>query len=305
MENEEAILSFMELTNQPIEISRTYLIEANYVVEAAIQNFYSQQSDCQNDQQEEAQQENFDGYEDNVRPADVREFSQLVEEESVRSIQLNRVKRQFSSSFRDLKKEMEIQENLAKGIAPKRKCLEDIYRNPIDITYNLDINSAKTVGQKQGKWIALLINDENFPSLSFNRDIFNDSSKKVKQIIKKNFVLLRKNANSDESLRILHNYNLMAHPIPIFLIIDSMTGELKKNFGEAKDLTFISVLRELKKYTASEDKQLQYVRQLKSKIYLENLIKNHFRIPMFQTQMMNQLFHPHIFQPARAMFLTN
>ena len=272
MENEEAVLSFMELTNQPIEISRSFLVGANYVLEVAIQNFYTQ--NCPQETQEEAQQEN--GYEDEVRPVLPREFSQLVEEESVRSIQLNRVKRQFSSSFRDLKKEMEIQENLAKGIAPKRKCLEDIYRNPIDLTYNLDINSAKTVGQKKGKWIALLINDENFPSLSFNRDIFNDSSQKVKQIIKKNFILLRKNANSDESLRILHNYNLIHQTIPIFVVIDPLTGELKKNFGESKELTFASVLRELKKYTACEDNQglsLQYVRKVTIKTHLNILIE--------------------------------
>lgn len=261
MENEEAILSFMELTNLPIEDAKRYLESAGNLLEVAIQNYYdSQQSDFpQEIEQHQPEPPSYDELEDEVRPALPREFSQLVEEESVRSMQLNRVKRQFSSSFRDLKKEMEIQENLAKGIAPKRKCLEDIYRNPIEITYNLDLHSAKHIGQKQGKWIALLINDETFPSLSFNRDIFNDQTQKVKHIVKKNFVLLRKNANSDESLRILQNYNLIHQPIPVFLIIDSLTGELKKNFGETKNLTLRNVLRELKKYTSSNDKQLLYV----------------------------------------------
>jgi UBA-like domain len=258
----EAVLSFMELTNLPIEEAKRYLSAAGNILEVAIQNYYdSQQGDFPQElepqQPEQPQYDEID--EDEVRPALPREYSQLVEEESVRNIQLNRVKRQFSSSFRDLKKEMEIQENLAKGIAPKRKCLEDIYRNPIEITYNLDLPSAKHVGQKHGKWIALLINDETFPSLSFNRDIFNDSTQKVKQIMKKNFILLRKNANCDESLRILQNYNLIHQAIPVFLIIDSLTGELKKNFGETKDLSPKTVIRELKKYSSTEDKQLQYV----------------------------------------------
>jgi hypothetical protein len=261
MENEEAVLSFMELTNLPIEDAKRYLSEAGNVLEVAIQNYYdSQQGDFPQEIEQPQEQPQFEAFEeDEVRAADPREYSQLVEEESVRNIQLNRVKRQFSSSFRDLKKEMEIQENLAKGIAPKRKCLEDIYRNPIDITFNLDLHSAKALGQKQGKWIALLINDETFASLSFNRDIFNDPSHKVKQIIKKHFILLRKNANSDESLRILHNYNLMHQAIPIFLVIDSLTGELKKNFGETKDLQLKTVVRELRKYSSNEEKQLKYV----------------------------------------------
>jgi hypothetical protein len=261
MENEEAVLSFMELTNLPIEDAKRYLSEAGNVLEVAIQNYYdSQQGDFPQEIEQPQEQPQFEAFEeDEVRAADPREYSQLVEEESVRNIQLNRVKRQFSSSFRDLKKEMEIQENLAKGIATKRKCLEDIYRNPIDITFNLALHSAKALGQKQGKWIALLINDETFASLSFNRDIFNDPSHKVKQIIKKHFILLRKNANSDESLRILHNYNLMHQAIPIFLVIDSLTGELKKNFGETKDLQLKTVVRELRKYSSNEEKQLKYV----------------------------------------------
>jgi len=142
---------------------------------------------------------------------------------------------------------------------PKRRCLEDIYRNPIDITFNVDLHSAKVIGQKQGKWIALLINDESFESLSFNRDIFNnDATDKIKKLIKKNFVFLRKNASCDESLKILHNYNLIHQTIPVFLIIDSLTGELKKNFGDTKDLTLRGVVKELKKYSSSDDQQLVY-----------------------------------------------
>lgn len=267
MENEEAVFSFMEMTAATIEDAQRYLAEASDLTRA-IQNYYDSQH---SDFPQEVEQPNsiIDDVEE-VRPVLPREYSQLVEEESIRSVQLNRVKRQFSSSFRDLKKEMEIQENLAKGIAPKRKCLEDIYRNPIDITFNLDLHSAKLMGQKQGKWIALLINDESFPSLSFNRDIFNFDDK-VKQLIKKNFVFLRKNSNCDESLRILHNYNLSHQSIPVFIIIDSLTGELKKNFGETKDLTLRQVVKELKKYTTL-DKQLKYVRIIFVKLIVDLIL---------------------------------
>lgn len=299
MENEEAVLSFMELTNLPIEDAKTYLVAAGNILEVAIQNYYDSQ---QGEQGTQPQIEPHDDFEDEVRPAVPREFSQLVEEESVRNIQLNRVKRQFSSSFRDLRKEMEIQENLAKGNAPKRKCLEDIYRNPIDITYNLDLHSAKLYGTKHGKWIALLINDENFPSLTFNRDIFNDPLQKVKQILKKNFVLLRKNANSDDSLRILHNYNLIHQPIPIFLVIDSLTGELKKNFGETKDLSLKTVVKELRKYTTSADKQLEYVSFLENLSKLEVLIFIYFRTRMYRLILTMMLPSFQISPPAQAMF---
>lgn len=260
MDNDHTVLSFMELTNLPLDQAKRFLTAADNILEVAIQNYYdSQQGGEPAAEQIEENQPEYDE-EDNVRAPLPREFSQLVEEESVRSAQLNRVKRQFASSFRDLKKETEIQEDLARGIAPKKKCLEDIYRNPIDITCNLDLYSAKLFGQKQGKWIALLINDENFPSLCFNRDIFNsDSKQKAKILIKKNFIFLRKSSSCEESVRILQNYKIGEQAIPVFLIIDSLTGELKKNFGDTKDLTLKNVVRELKKYTSTEDKELKYV----------------------------------------------
>lgn len=261
MDNEQLVLSFMELTNLPIEDAKRYLTAAGNILEVAIQNYYESHGDSQPAPEEPANSQQYeDEYEDEVRAPLPREYSQLIEEESVRSVQLNRVKRQFSSSFRDLKKETEIQENLARGIAPKRKCLEDIYRNPIDITANMDFYSAKYFGQKQGKWIALLINDESFLSLSFNRDIFNtDLRQRVKQLIKKSFVFLRKNSSCEESIKILQNYKLTEQSIPIFLIIDSLTGELRKNFGDTKNVTLKSVVHELKKYTSSENKDLKYV----------------------------------------------
>lgn len=261
MDNDHTLLSFIELTNLLPDEAKRFLAAAENILEVAIQNYYdAQQGDEPAPEQAENQQEYDD--DDGVRAPDPRGYSQLVEEER-RNAQLNRVKRQFASGFRDLKRETEIQEDLARGIAPKKKCLEDIYRNPIDITCNLDLYSAKLFGQKQGKWIALLINDENFPSLCFNRDIFNsDSKQKAKTLIKNNFIFLRKSASCEESIKILQNYKINEQPIPIFLIIDSLTGELKKNFGDTKDLTLRSVVRELKKYTSTEDKELKYVSSL-------------------------------------------
>lgn len=259
---DQIVMSFMELTNVTMDEARRYVTAAENILEVAIQNFYDAQQGGDEEPELASHSEPHHSDDDFPEPLP-RAFSQLVEEESVRSAQLNRVKRQYASGFRDLKKETEIQEDLARGIAPKRLRLEDIYRNPIDITFNLDLYSAKHVGEKHGKWIALLINDENFPSLCFNRDIFNsDRRQKVKQLIKKNFVFLRKNSSSEESIRILQNYKLTEQPIPVFLIIDSLTGELRKNFGDTRDLTLKSVVRELKKYTSNADKDLKYVSSL-------------------------------------------
>lgn len=190
-----------------------------------------------------------------------RAFDILVETNR-RTSQLCRVGTQYISSFRDLKREMEIQEEIASGQVPKKKCMEDIYRNPIDITSNFDFNYAKMLGSQTGKWLAVLINNESFESLSFNRDIFNEPSLKVKRILKEKFIFLRKNSNDEEGLVILQIYNLFDHPIPIFLIIDSLTGELKKNFGDVSKLAFRNVVKELKKYSSSTDKQLVYVSKI-------------------------------------------
>jgi hypothetical protein len=154
---------------------------------------------------------------------------------------------------------MEIQEEIAKGQKPKKMCLEDIYRNPIDITSNYDFNYAKAYGSKVGKWVAVLINNENFESLSFNRDFFNEPSQKVKKILKDNFVFIRKNSNDYEALTIMGLYNLSDAHVPIFLVIDSLTGELRKKFAECHKTSMRNIIKELKKFTA-KDKELVYVR---------------------------------------------
>lgn len=154
---------------------------------------------------------------------------------------------------------MEIQEQLASGIIPKKKCLEDIYRHPVDITFNLDLQQAKLKGQKLGKWVAVLINNESLESLSFNRDIFNEESQRVKNILRKNFIFLRKNFDDLQALKILQIYNLLdCQTVPIFLIIDSITGELKKNFLDCTKLSLKEIYNELKKYSSSKDNQLVY-----------------------------------------------
>lgn len=126
---------------------------------------------------------------------------------------------------------------------------------------HLDLQSAKKLAEKQGKWIAIVINDENFPSLALNRDIFNEPKQSVKKLMKKNFIFLRMRFDDREGAQILQNYKLLEHSIPILMIIDSITGELRKNFGDTKDLKLINVVKELKKYTI-EDNQMKYVSNL-------------------------------------------
>lgn len=237
----------------PIEDAKRRLQEAGYNFELAIQQYYDSQQET-----EEAPPNLPD--EDEVRPADPRVYDVMVEEEdSRRTMQLCRVGRQFVSSFRDLKREMEIQEEIARGQKPKKMCLEDIYRNPIDITSNFDFNYAKVHGQKVGKWLAVLINNENFESLSFNRDFFNEPSQKAKKILKDNFVFIRKNSNDYEAITIMGLYNLSETNVPIFLVIDSLTGELKKKFNECNKMPMRNLIKELKKFKAGKNKELLYV----------------------------------------------
>lgn len=244
-----------------IEDARKFLFEAGFNLELAIQHFY----DSQQETEEAVPLNMIDeiNQEDEIRPVIPRAYDTMITEANRRVNQLCRVGTQFISNFRDLKREMEIQEEIASGKAPKKKCLEDIFRNPVDITSNFEFNYAKAFGTNTGKWLAVLINNESFESLSFNRDIFNESSLRVKKILKENFVLLRKNSSDEEGLNIMRIYNLLDHPIPIFLLIDSLTGELKKNFGDCNKLKLKSVIKELKKYTAAKDKQLIYVSKSK------------------------------------------
>lgn len=244
----------------PIEDAKRRLHEAGYNFELAIQQYYDSQQDTEEIPPNIINEENIvvPVEEDEVRPVIPRAYDVMIEDNR-RVSQLCRVGTQFISNFRDLKREMEIQEEIARGQIPKKKCLEDIFRNPVDITSNFDFNYAKMFGNQTGKWLAVLINNESFESLSFNRDIFNEPSLKVKKILKQNFVFLRKNSNDEEGLTIMRLYNLFDHSIPIFMIIESLTGELKKNFGNCNELNVKSVIKELKKYT-SKDKQLVYVR---------------------------------------------
>ncbi len=177
----------------------------------------------------------------------------------MRTQQLCRVGRQFVSSFRDLKREMEIQEELARGQVPKKKCFEDIYRNPIDITSNFDFDYAKVFAEKSGKWLAVLINNENFDSLTFNRDFFNEASQKAKNIFKKNFVFIRKNSVDFEALRIMNLYNFTEEQVPFLLLVDPLSGELKKNFAQCNKIASRTIIKELKKFSTGKNKELLYV----------------------------------------------
>ncbi|CAH1735773.1 unnamed protein product [Chironomus riparius] len=262
MDNECIILNFMEISNLPFDEAKRFLEDVGYNLELAVQSYYDRNQGSTDSQQ--PVRENAVVVEEDVeeiRPVIPRGYDILIQSETSRDIQLSAVRQQFSSSFRDLKREMEIQEELARGEMPKRKCLEMIYKHPVDIAYNFDFANAKIRGQQLGKWIAVLINNESYESLSFNRDIFNNEveSEKVKKILKKNFIFLRKNCNDLEALKILQIYNLLeCQTIPIFLIIDSITGELRKNFHDCTKLTLRSVVRELKKYSCTKDNQLVY-----------------------------------------------
>lgn len=142
------------------------------------------------------------------------------------------------------------------------------------------------MAEKQGKWIAIVINDENFPSLALNRDIFNEPKQSVKKLMKKNFIFLRMRFDDREGAQILQNYKLLEHSIPILLIIDSITGELRKNFGDTKDLKLISVVKELKKYTI-EDNQMKYVSNLSMDLnFILISILSISRVPMSLILMM-------------------
>lgn len=81
MDNDQLVLSLMELTNLPIEEAKRYLAAAENILEVAIQNYYDAQQEGESNDQVAAES----SYEEEeIRAPLPREFSQLVQEESVR-----------------------------------------------------------------------------------------------------------------------------------------------------------------------------------------------------------------------------
>lgn len=201
-----------------------------------------------------------DDEDDYVRPAiNIRETGIMIEEDTTKVKLLSAVKKRVVDNFRDFGTETAIQESLARGESlAKQPRMEDLYRVPIEITFHSDFNTAKKVAHKDGKWILVVINDENFPSLALNRDIFNSPKHPdVKEMIKNHYIFIRKRFDDDDGSKIIQNYQLSGQSIPIILLIDPTTGELRHNFGEAKNITPRNFIFQISKYK-SENKKLVF-----------------------------------------------
>lgn len=228
-----------------------------YNLSQALHISYQEEDSLQQDLQPEPLIDDDDDY---VRPAiNIRETGIMVEEDTTKVKLLSAVKKRVVDNFRDFGTETAIQESLARGESlAKQPRMEDLYRVPIEITFHSDFNTAKKVAHKDGKWILVVINDENFPSLALNRDIFNaPKHPEVKEMIKNNFIFIRKRFDDEDGSKIIQNYQLSGQSFPIILLVDPTTGELRHNFGETKNVTPRNFIHEISKYR-SEQKKLIY-----------------------------------------------
>lgn len=71
-------------------------------------------------------------------------------------------------------------------------------------------------------------------------------------------MFLRKRFDDSDGTQILQNYQMNAETLPILMIIDPTTGELKHHFKNTSQLTAKQFYRTILKYK-SERKQLKYV----------------------------------------------
>ena len=113
------------------------------------------------------------------------------------------------------------------NMTPAQSRLARIFQPPFDLISNLDLDMAKDVGRANNKWILVNIQDvREFQCQVLNRDLW--SYPKVAGLVKKRFVFLQFNHDSDEGCEFKSLYPFSTYPY--VGIIDPRTGEQVKEW---------------------------------------------------------------------------
>ncbi|CAL9730701.1 UBX domain-containing protein 5 [Monosporozyma unispora] len=114
----------------------------------------------------------------------------------------------------------------------KQERLARLFRPPFEIMSKLTLDGARAKGRRQGKmkWIMINIQDNGiFQCQALNRDVW--SSRRVKRLVKRNFIFLQYQYESRLAEQYLNYYNLHDKDLlPHIAILDPMTGERMKKW---------------------------------------------------------------------------
>ncbi|CAN6673606.1 UBX domain-containing protein 5 [Trichomonascus vanleenenianus] len=120
--------------------------------------------------------------------------------------------------------------------------LAALFRPPFDLITRVDFERAKDIAQSERKWILVNIqNNREFSSQQLNRDLWSD--KRVKEVVRDNFVFLQYDSTSPsgEMYRQLYPFEDFPH----ISILDPRTGEQLRTWSEVpKNTDFIDALFE-------------------------------------------------------------
>lgn len=115
----------------------------------------------------------------------------------------------------------------------KEEKLARLFRPPFEIMAKLTLDGARAKGRRPGKmkWIMINIQDNGiFQCQALNRDVW--SSKRIRKIIKRNFIFLQYQFESRMAQQYLNYYNLHDKELlPHIAILDPMTGERLKQWN--------------------------------------------------------------------------
>lgn len=116
-------------------------------------------------------------------------------------------------------------------IFSKEERLARLFKPPFDIMSKLNLPSAKLKAQKKKRWLLINIQDNGiFQCQALNRDLWSNMS--VKRLIKKNFIFLQYQYESQTAETYIQNYQLFdKNVLPHIAILDPITGERLKQWN--------------------------------------------------------------------------
>ncbi|KAH8378099.1 hypothetical protein KR093_009284 [Drosophila rubida] len=99
--------------------------------------------------------------------------------------------------------------------------LGDLFRPPTDLLYSGSLAAAREFASKRERWLLVNVQSDNFQSQTMNRDVW--SSKELKQLVRRQFVLWQVDEDSSEGRRFVAFYHCAK--LPYLCVIDPRTGE--------------------------------------------------------------------------------
>ncbi|KAJ1726542.1 UBX domain protein Ubx2 [Coemansia biformis] len=122
------------------------------------------------------------------------------------------------------------------AVSSRRSRLADLFKPPFDLMHPGDLNSARSEGVREGRWVLVNLQQvAEFRCQALNRDVW--SQDVIRELVRRNFVFLQLPTDNPEGSRVATMYN--ADSYPFVAAIHPKTGELRARFtrfGSAVDV---------------------------------------------------------------------